>query len=76
MLDLVRKHKVDVLDHGAGSPAEPGAFSVDAFLQPAAIAALRESGYAVEQHEDADELGKARQRQVGQGNRYREPESP
>ena len=71
MLDLVRKYKVGVLDHRARPPAQPGAYSVDAILEPPSISTLLQAGYAVERHEDVDELGKARQREVGKGDRYR-----
>ena len=72
MLDLVRKHKIQVLDHGAGS-SEPGGYSVDAIAEPADIQRLESAGYHVRRHEDVDELGKARQREVGRGDRYRQP---
>jgi murein tripeptide amidase MpaA len=37
---------------------------------PDEIRKLQQNGYVVVQHEDADELGQTRQREVGQGNRY------
>ena len=69
MTDLVRKHKISVLDHGARRNKE--GFSVDAIVQPADIQMLRDAGYAVEQHEDVDEVGKARQKEVGRDNPYK-----
>lgn len=68
MTDLVRKHKINVLDHGARRNKD--SFSVDAIVQPADIQRLRDAGYTVEQHEDVDEVGKARQREVGRNNPY------
>jgi hypothetical protein len=70
MTDLVRKHKIQVLDHGARRSKETG-FVVHAIVEEADIKRLRDAGYTVEQHEDVDETGKARQKEVGQGNRYK-----
>jgi hypothetical protein len=70
MLDLVRIHKIQVLDHGARRTEEAG-FVVHAIVREEDIKLLRDAGYAVQQHEDVDETGKARQKEVGQGNRYK-----
>jgi hypothetical protein len=70
MTDLVLKHKIQVLDHGARRSKEAG-FAVDAIVEEADIKRLRDAGYTVEQHEDVDETGKARQREVGRGDRYK-----
>jgi carboxypeptidase T len=71
MLDLVRTHKVSVYDHGSKrSPS--GEYSVDATADAAEIRKLRAAGYHVDRHEDIDKVGRARQREVGQGNRYRD----
>jgi len=70
MTDLVLKHKIPVLDHGARRSKETG-FSVDAIVEEADIKRLRDAGYTVEQHEDVDETGKARQKEVGRGDRYK-----
>lgn len=70
MADLVRKHHVGVLDHGARR-GKDGTFTVQAIVDAADVQRLRDAGYAVEQHEDVDETGKARQREVGAGNRYK-----
>lgn len=70
MVDLVRKHHVHVLDHGARGSRETG-FLVHAIADEADIARLRDAGYAVEQLEDVDETGRARQQEVGRGNRYK-----
>ena len=70
MLDLVRKHKVQVLDHGTRFTDSVG-YSVDAIAEPADIQKLKSAGYAVQRHEDVDELGKARQKEVGTGDRYK-----
>jgi hypothetical protein len=72
MTDLVRKYKIPVLDHGARRSKETG-FAVDAIVEEADIKRLRDAGYTVEQHEDADATGKERQKEVGKGNRYGNP---
>jgi hypothetical protein len=71
MLDLVRKHKIQVEDHGQRS-SESGEYSVDTIAEPAQIQQLRDAGYRVEQHEDVDKRGKERQKEVGRGDRYKD----
>ena len=74
MLDLVRKHQIPVSDHGIHHTDAHG-FSVDAVVEETDIARLRNAGYHIQQHEDADEWGKARQQEVGRGDRYKNPRS-
>ncbi len=69
MVDLVRKHDIQVFDHGIRFAADTG-YTVAAYATPGEIRKLQQNGYAVVQHEDADEAGKLRQREVGRGNRY------
>jgi hypothetical protein len=69
MLDLVRRHKIQVFDHGVRKSRE-GDYIVDALVEEQDILALVTKGFKVLQNEDVDEAGKARQREVGQGNRY------
>jgi hypothetical protein len=69
MSDLVRIHAIPVLDHGARR--REGRFSVDAIVDETDITRLRQAGYTVEQHEDVDVTGKARQQEVGRGDRYK-----
>ncbi len=71
MADLVRKYHLDVLDHGMRRNAETG-HSVDAIVEEAQIEELRTAGYTVIAHEDYDQTGKDRQKEVGRGNRYKE----
>jgi hypothetical protein len=71
-LDLVRKHKVQVDDHTTHT-SQSGDYSVDAILEPADIRKLEKVGYHVQRHEDVDETGKERQKEVGRGDRYKEP---
>lgn len=70
MTDLVRVHKIQVLDHGARRDKQ-GAFMAHAIVQEADIQRLRDAGYTVRQFEDVDETGKARQKEVGRGDRYK-----
>ncbi|MFI5394244.1 MAG: hypothetical protein ACHQ9S_01815 [Candidatus Binatia bacterium] len=70
MTDLVRKHNIRVLDHGARRGKGAG-FVVDAIVEEPDVKRLRDAGYSVEQHEDVDKTGKARQKEVGRGNRYK-----
>jgi len=69
MVDLVRKHDIQVFDHGIRFAADTG-YTVAAYATPGEIRKLQQNGYAVVPHEDADEAGKLRQREVGRGNRY------
>ena len=70
MLDLVRKHRISVSDHGARRGGEAG-YLVHAIATDEEIERLEKAGYAVEKHEDVDATGKARQKEVGQGDRYK-----
>lgn len=70
MTDLVRKYNIPVLDHGARR-GRGGIFATDAIVDETDIQRLRDAGYTVEQHDDPDETGKARQKEVGQGDRYK-----
>ena len=69
MADLVRKHDIQIFDHGIRFAPDIG-YTVAAFAAPDEIRKLQQNGYVVVQHEDADEAGKFRQREVGRGNRY------
>jgi phage replication-related protein YjqB (UPF0714/DUF867 family) len=72
MLDLVRKHKIQVSDHGIRHTESEG-YRVDALAEPADIRKLEGAGYQVQRHEDVDKRGKARQQEVGRGDRYKLP---
>jgi len=74
MLDLVRKHKIQVFDHGIGHDDAVG-YTVGALAEPADIQALEKAGYQVERHEDVDKQGKERQQEVGKGDRYKRTRS-
>ena len=73
MADLVRKYKVQVFDHGTRYREGIG-YEVGAIAQPNEIQLLEAAGYHIERHEDVDEAGKERQKEVGRGNRYKEPQ--
>lgn len=69
MLDLIRKHKINVSDHGIRQSEATG-YIVEAIAEPAEIRKLEAAGYQVQTHEDADLRGRERQNEVGRGNRY------
>lgn len=69
MADLIRKHKIHILDHSVSHSKDTGHI-VDAIAQPNEIQMLEDAGYSIQRHEDVDEVGKARQKEVGQGNLY------
>jgi hypothetical protein len=71
MADLVRKYKLHIIDHSVRYHEDTG-HQVDAIAQPNEIQLLEADGYHIERHEDVDEIGKARQMEVGKGNRYKE----
>jgi hypothetical protein len=85
MADLVRKHKVDVLQQTVRRLDE-GGYSVDAVVDDAQMRALetravdseaREAGgYTIERHEDVNEAGKARQEEVSKGDDYEQQLGP
>jgi hypothetical protein len=72
MADLVSKYKIRVFDHGIRYNEGSG-FVVDAFAEPNEIQTLEAAGYHVERHEDVDKEGRLRQKEVGKGNRYKQP---
>jgi hypothetical protein len=72
MLDLVRKHKIKVSDHGIHQNKERG-YVVEAIAEPAEIEKLEALGYQVQTHEDVDARGRERQSEVGRGDRYTRP---
>jgi hypothetical protein len=69
MADLVREHKVNVL-HRTVQEKGQRRYTVDAIVEDSVIPRLKKAGYEVERHEDVDELGRQRQQEVGQGDRY------
>lgn len=71
MADLVRKYKLHIIDHSVRHDKDTGHHHVDAIAQPHEINLLEADGYQIERHEDVDEIGKARQMEVGKGNRYK-----
>jgi hypothetical protein len=71
MLDLVRTLQIQIDEHSTRS-TESG-YSVDAIVEPPDIQRLEQAGYHVQRHEDVDKTGKARQKEVGRGDRYKQP---
>jgi hypothetical protein len=70
MADLIRRHNIRVFDHGV--QRVPGRHVVHAVADDQEIRQLEAYGYQVTRHEDVDEEGQSRQREVGEGNRYRD----
>lgn len=66
MLDLVRKHKVLVFDHGIRFSRATG-WTVGAFAQQAETNALKKAGYTVQIYEDVAKYAKARRKEIGKG---------
>lgn len=69
MADLIQNPNIQLFDHGTLPAADKG-FIVTALAAPDEIRKLQQNGYVVVQHEDADEAGRLRQREIGRGNRY------
>ncbi len=73
MADLVRIHKINIFRNTIRS--KDTGHAVDAIAQQNEIQLLEAAGYSIQRHEDVDKVGKARQKEVGQGNRYISEES-
>jgi murein tripeptide amidase MpaA len=69
MLDLVRKLKVQVFDHGVRQTPEEG-YIVHALVEDQDISALAAKGYKISRNYDVDNVGILRQAEVGKMNRY------
>jgi carboxypeptidase T len=64
MADLVRKYKIPVSTHTVKKVGT--GYRVDAHATDAQVKRLEAAGYEVERYEDADKVGKARQRELRQ----------
>jgi hypothetical protein len=69
MADLVRAHQISVL-HKTVRDKGKQHYTVDAIVEGRVIPRLTAAGYEVERHEDVDKVGRQRQKEVGQGDRY------
>lgn len=69
MIELTRIRGLRVLDHGQTRTPE-GMFTAHAIAEPPIIRTVENAGYDVRVLEDVDEVGKLRQAEVGQGNRF------
>lgn len=65
MADLVREHSVDIHRPTLRQPDAENRYSVDAIVDDNQIHALEAKGYTIERHEDVDEAGKERQKEIG-----------
>jgi hypothetical protein len=71
MAELVSKHHIPVFDHGIQGDRKTG-FKVDAFLDENDIKKLEIAGYKIQRHEDIAEVAKARRKEIGLGDRYKQ----
>lgn len=71
MADLVRKHKIEVLRQTTKRLYDEGGYKVDALVDSEQIQTLKTNNYKVEIIEDIEETGRARQADIGKGNRYK-----
>jgi hypothetical protein len=69
MADLVRTHQVSVLRQTVRDKGKQR-YTVDAIVDESAIPRLTAAGYQVTRNHDVDEVGRERQKEVGQGDRY------
>lgn len=69
MLDLVRKHKINVFGNSVQKTTEEG-YDVDGLVEDQDINTLEKEGYKVRINHDVDEEGKKRQQEIGKQNRY------
>ncbi|MFI5823416.1 hypothetical protein ACIA8I_30605 [Streptomyces rishiriensis] len=68
LLALLREVRPDV--GGGVRRTEDGAFGIDAYVSPEQAEALDREGVVVTVHADATATGKARQSEVGEGDRF------
>lgn len=69
MLDLVRKFKVQVFDHGVRQTPEEG-YIVHAVAEDQSINELATKGYKITRNYDIDSAGKLRQAEVARTSKY------
>jgi hypothetical protein len=70
MADLRRRYHVSVQPNTVRRSRTKGQVSVQAIVDDARIAELEQAGYHVQRHENLEEVGRERQAEVSQGNRY------
>jgi hypothetical protein len=66
----LRKHKIEIVQQTARKLEEDAGYRVNALLNSEQISALETEGFRIEIIQNVDEVGRARQEQVGKGNRY------
>jgi hypothetical protein len=69
MADLVRTHHVSVV-HKTVRDQGKQRYTVDAIVDGTAIRRLTAAGYEVTRNHDVEKVGRERQKEVGQGDRY------
>lgn len=72
MMDLLRKHRIEIIRQTARVLDEGQGYSVDAIVETDQFENLHALGYRVEIKENIEEVGKARQTFVGKGDRFRD----
>jgi len=72
MADLRRRHNITVQRNSVRRTRAGGPFTVQAILDEAQMRDLEQAGYQVRPLENLDESGRARQAEVGRGDRYRQ----
>jgi hypothetical protein len=73
MMDLIRKHRIEIIRQTAHVLSGEQGYSVDAIVESDRFDELRDLGYQVEIKENIEEIGIARQSLVGKGDRFRDP---
>jgi len=68
MLDLVRKHKINIFGNSVEKTTGEG-YDVDGLVEDKDINTLEKEGYKVRINHDIDEVGKKRQQEIGKQNR-------
>jgi len=70
MLDLVRKHKINVFGNSVKKTTVEEGYDVDGLVEDQDINTLEKEGYKVRINYDVDKEGKTRQQEIGRQNRY------
>lgn len=72
MMDLLHKHRIEIVRQTAQVLSDEQGFSVDAIVDDRQYDQLVDLGYQVEIKENIEEIGIRRQSLVGRGDRFRD----
>jgi hypothetical protein len=75
MADLVRIYHMAVFRHTV-EEVDENRYRVDAYIDEDQIVRLEEVGYEIKRIADVEEVGRARQAEVGKGDEYRRYQHP